>query len=124
MASGGTERLWSLDDSRGLAANEAFDPERRLEADVGFGLAAFEGHGIATTFAGSTLSESGDRTMRAGVRCAAGPEVALGVEGTRRAPVNDVAPDHGIGLWVSLRWQLNRLGGQERVAKTCVRPPV
>ena len=104
VASDGTERLWSLDGARGLAAHEAFGSAGRLDAEAGYGLAAFEGHGTVTPFAGFTVSGPGHRRVRTGVRWAAGPEVAFGVEGSRRKRADDVAPDHGIGLWASLRW--------------------
>ena len=44
----GAERPWSLDDGRGLVAGEAFEPESRFDAEVGYGFAVLEGRGVAT----------------------------------------------------------------------------
>ena len=95
-ASGGADRLWSLRDARAFAANDAFDPAGRLDAEAGYGLGAFGGRGLMTPYAGLALSETGARAWRTGVRWTLGPGVAFGVEGTRSEPVNDDAPEHGL----------------------------
>ena len=51
-ASSGTERLWGLRDASGLGASEAFEPERRLDAELGYGLSVLGGRGVATPYAG------------------------------------------------------------------------
>ena len=102
--SGGAERLWSARDARGLAANDAFEPAGRLEAEAGYGLAAFGGRGLATPFAGLSLSDAGSRTWRTGVRCSLGTDIAVGVEGARREPTNDNAAEHEIGFRLTARW--------------------
>ena len=58
-ASGGVDRLWSLRDARALAANDAFDPAGRLDAEAGYGLRAFGGRGLMAPYAGLALSETG-----------------------------------------------------------------
>ena len=102
--SGGAERLWSLRDARGLAANEAFDPAGRLDAEAGYGLGAFGGSGVMTPYAGLALSGAGERAWRTGVRWTLGPDVAFGLEGSRTEPANDEAPAHGLMVRASLRW--------------------
>ena len=102
--SGGAERLWGLRDARGLAANDAFEPAGRLDAEVGYGLGAFGGRGLMTPFAGLALSDAGNRTWRSGVRWTLGPDVAFGIEGTRREPAGDEAPEHGLAFRAMLRW--------------------
>ena len=103
-ASGGTERLWSLRDARAFAANDAFDPAGRLDAEAGYGLGAFGGRGLMTPYAGLALSETGGRAWRTGVRWTLGPGVAFGVEGTRGEPANDDPPEHGLAFRATLRW--------------------
>ena len=103
-ASGGADRLWSLRDARAFAANDAFDPAGRLDAEAGYGLGAFGGRGLMTPYTGLALSETGARAWRTGVRWTLGPGVAFGVEGTRGEPANDDAPEHGLAFRATLRW--------------------
>ena len=105
-ASSGVERLWSLEDARGLAANDEFEAEGRLDAELGYGLPVF-GAFTGTPYAGLGLSERG-RDWRLGWRLGPGAtalDFALGVEGTWTEPANDDAePAHGVMLRGSLRW--------------------
>ena len=102
--SGNAERLWGLGDARGLAANDGFEPAGRLDAEAGWGFGAFGGRGLATPFAGLSLSDAGERTWRSGVRWTLGPDTAFGVEGRLREAVNDNAGEHGIGFRLTARW--------------------
>ena len=103
-ASSGVDRLWSARDAAGLAANDDFEAERRLEAEVGYGLGGPEGLGVVTPYAGLGLAGGDARTWRAGARWTIGPSFALGLDGSRREAANDDAPDHGLMLRGSLRW--------------------
>ena len=103
--SGGAERLWSARDARGLAANDAFEPAGRLAAEAGYGFGAFRGRGLATPFAGLSLSGAGDRTWRTGGRWTLGPGIRFSVEATRSEPANDDdAAEHGVAFRATLRW--------------------
>ena len=101
---GGAERLWSARDARGLAATDTFEPAGRLEAEAGYGLGAFGGHGVMTPFAGLSLSDAGNRTWRGGVRWTLGPTVAFGVEGALCEAANDNAAEHEIGFKLTARF--------------------
>ena len=101
---GGAERLWSVRDARGLAANEEFDPAGRFDAEAGYGLGAFGDRGVMTPYAGLARSQGGDRAWRSGVRWALGPDIAFGLEGTRSESANDDAPEHGVAFRANLRW--------------------
>ena len=103
-ASGGSERLWSIDTARGLTAGEQGKPTVRFDAEAGYGLAAFAGRGTVTPYAGLSLSELGEHTLRSGVRWAAGPALSFGLEGTRRAPADEASVDHGVWVSTSLHW--------------------
>ena len=127
--SGGAERLWSLEDARGLAPDGAADPGSRLEAEVGYGISVFGGRGVATPHAGwSRAGESevlrlgqrlklgssewrlesefgeANRTFRAGYGFRAGDFLDLGVEASRRETANDDAPAHEVKLRARMRW--------------------
>ena len=126
---GGAERLWSAGDARGLAPEGTVDPGRRLEAELGYGFAVFDGRGVATPHAGWSRtgeseafrlgqrlklgasewrleSEFGEenRTLRAGYGYRLRDFLDLGVEASRREAANDDAAGHGIELRVRMRW--------------------
>ena len=103
--SSGVDRLWSARDAAGLVRDDAFEAERRLEGEVGYGFGAFGGHGLVTPYAGLGLAAAGDRTWRAGARWLLAPHLAMSLDGTRREPGNDDEPPrHGLMLRGVLRW--------------------
>ena len=102
--SGNAERLWGLGEARGLAANDGFEPAGRLDAEAGWGFGAFGGRGLATPFAGLSLSDAGERTWRTGVRWTLGPDTAFGVEGSLREAANDNEAEHGVRFKFIARW--------------------
>ena len=71
---------------------------------LGWGFGAFGGRGLATPFAGLSLSEAGERTWRSGVRWTLGRDLAFGVEGRLREAANDNAGEHGVMLEIRARW--------------------
>ena len=102
--SSGVERLWSARDAAGLVRDEDFEAERRLEGEVGYGFGAFGQRGVVTPWAGFGLAEAGDRTWRAGARWSLAPHLAMSLDGARREPANDDAPEHGVQFRLILRW--------------------
>ena len=102
-ASSGVDRLWSLADAQGLAANDDLDPAGRLDAEAGYGLGGPDGLGIVTPYAGLALSGAGERTWRLGARWQVAPSISLNLEGMRGEPANDDAPAHGLMLRGVLR---------------------
>ena len=103
-ASSGMDRLWSARDAAGLAANDDFEAERRLEAEVGYGFGGPEGLGVVTPYAGLGLAGGDARTWRAGARWSIGPSFALSLDGTRRESANDNAAEHGVGFRLTARF--------------------
>ena len=129
-ASSGTERLWGLRDASGLAASETFEPERRLDAEMGYGLSVLDGRGMATPYAG--WSQAGEREtlrlgqrlrlgratewrlegelgederiFRAGYGYSLGSALTFTTEASRREPANDDAPEHALMLRATMRW--------------------
>ena len=102
--SSGVDRLWSARDAAGLAPDEDFEAERRLEGEVGYGFGAFGGRGLMTPYGGLGLTAAGDRTWRAGARWSLAPHLAMSLDGTRREPANDDAPEHAGQFRLTLRW--------------------
>ena len=102
--SSGVERLWSARGAAGLAPGGEFEAESRLEGEVGYGFGAFGGRGVVTPYAGLGLAEAGDRTWRAGARWSLAPHLAMSLDGARREPANDDAPEHGVRFGLTLRW--------------------
>ena len=85
-AASAVERLWSLRDPGGLAANDDFEPGARLDAELGYGLKGPRGVGVATPYAGLGLAREDDRAWRAGARWKLAPDFTLGLEATRHEP--------------------------------------
>ncbi len=102
--SSGVERLWSARDAAGLVREEAFEAERRLEAELGYGLGVPRGLGLVTPYAGLSLADGGGRSWRTGARWLVAPDVTFSLEGTRSEPANDDAPEHGLMLRGTIRW--------------------
>ena len=101
---GGAERLWEAGDARGLAPDQDFAPAGSLEAEAGWGLAAFGGRGLMTPVAGLAISAAGERTWSTGVRWTLGPDLAFGVEGTMHEAAGDGAAEPGIEFQATARW--------------------
>ena len=96
-ASGGVERLWS---QRALAGS-SFDPDARLDAEVGYGLDAMRG--LLTPYTGVALS-SGGESWRAGARFRFGERFTMSLEGDLKETEQGDGPVHGVALRGSLRW--------------------
>ena len=103
-AASAVERLWSLRDPGGLAANDDFEPGARLDAELGYGLKGPRGVGVATPYAGLGLTREEARAWRAGARWKLAPDFTLGLEATRHEPSTDDPPEHRLMLRGALRW--------------------
>ena len=101
---GGTERLWAVPESSGLAANGGAAPSSRLDAEVGYGMAVFGERFTGTPYVGYGLSDTG-REYRMGWRLGrAGVEgFEASVDAVRRDNDGDT-PEHRIGVGVTARW--------------------
>ena len=106
--SSGMDRLWSARDARALAPGETFEPERRLEGELGYGLAAFGGGFTGTPNLGFGLSDSA-REVRIGWRLTPAARgdtgFELNLDATRReAAGGNGPPEHGVMLRGTIRW--------------------
>ena len=106
-AEGQGGRLWGAQRGALASAHEA-DASGRLQAELGYGLAAFGGGFTGTPNLGLGLSESG-RDWRLGWRLTpalrGAPAFDVNLDATRREPANDNGTvEHGIVLRGALRW--------------------
>ena len=78
------ERLWSAHDASALGSDSEFEPESRLDMDVGYGFGLPGNRGVLTPYAGMTLGDARARTVRTGTRWQLGTDAVLGLETTRQ----------------------------------------
>ena len=128
-SAGGAELLWSLEDARGLAANDAPKSGSRLDAEIAYGFPVLGGSAVAIPHAGWSQAEERG-TLRLGQRLQLGPSewrvegefadeartlragygyrleqwLDLNVEASRREAANDDGADHEIMLRAGKRW--------------------
>ena len=105
-ASSGVNGLWSRQTTAGLApqGNRAA-PVGRLNAEIGYGVAAPFGAGLLTPYAGTVLSDGADRTYRVGTRLRLNGGWATGLtlslEGQRQEPAGQQPATQGLRLQVT-----------------------
>ena len=109
---GGTDRLWSMPDAHALAANDDAPMSRRLDGELGYGIAMFGDRFTGTPNVGFGLSDTA-REVRMGWRLspAGGGGFELNLDAARREAVNDPGPgsgagsaEHRIGASLIARW--------------------
>ena len=105
--SSAVERLWSARDTGGLASGREFAPERRLQGELGYGL-ALPGGFTGTPNVGFGLSDAA-RDWRIGWRLTPAGTASgflLDLDATRReAAIDDGSKaEHGVMLRGALRW--------------------
>ncbi len=98
----GVRRLWET----GVMGETwpAYRAAGRMDAEIGYGLAAAPVLGVVTPYAGLGLAGEGARSWRAGMRWQLEPDAGLSVEGTRRERARYHDPEHSLTLRGSLRW--------------------
>ena len=79
------ERLWSAHDARALGADSEFEADSPIAIDAGYGFGLPGNRGVLTPYAGMTLGDAGNRTMRTGTRWQFNPDTVISVEATRQA---------------------------------------
>ena len=89
----GVARLWSHPDASTLVRGAAASPAR-VDAELGWGLAALHGRGVLTPYTRLALAEGEDRRWHVGARLALAESLDLGVEGTA----------HHLALRAAMRW--------------------
>ena len=103
----GSERLWALSGSSGLAANGEAVPSSRLDGELGYGMALLGDRFTGTPHVGFGFSDAA-REYRMGWRLtpAAGDDLGFEVrlDATRREAANDNGAEHGVMLRSLIRW--------------------
>ena len=79
------ERLWSAHDARALGTDSEFEANSRIAIDTGYGFGIPGNRGVLTPYAGLTLGDAGNRTVRTGTRWQFNPNTVVSVEATRQA---------------------------------------
>ena len=104
-AQSGVDGLWSRQTTTGLAPQSTRQaPTGRLNAEIGYGVAAPFGTGLLTPYAGTVLADGEARTYRLGTRLrltggwATGLE--LNLEGTRQEPAGQQPLNQGLQFQV------------------------
>ena len=101
------ERLWTMPDASGLAANDEATASSRLDTELGYGLPVFGGGFTATPYVGYGLSEAA-RDWRLGWRLTSavpgGSAFEVNLDATRREAANDEDAEHAVMLRGAVRW--------------------
>ena len=98
----GVERLWET----GIAGttSPSHRAAGRMDAEIGYGLAASGGLGTVTPYAGLGLAGDGARSWRAGTRWEAPPGARLSLAGTWREAAGYSDPEHSLTLNGAFFW--------------------
>ena len=103
----GSQRLWALPASSGLATNGEAEPSSRFDAEAGYGMALFGGGFTGTPNVGFGLSEAA-REVRMGWRLTSAvrgdPGFEVSLDATRREAANENDAEHGVMLRSLIRW--------------------
>ena len=103
----GSERLWALPASSGLATNGEAEPSSRFDAEAGYGMALLGDRFTGTPNVGFGLSDTA-RDYRIGWRLTSAvrgdPGFEVSLDATRREAVNDNDAEHGVMLRSLIRW--------------------
>ena len=102
-ASSGMSRLWDQAGTAGLTPSEALASTAagRLEAELGYGLAALHGRGLLTPYARVALTEGADQAWHLGTRLVLAKSLNFSLEASRRAREGDRAA-HEVALLANL----------------------
>ena len=96
-------RLWGAHDASGLGSDSEFKAGKSLRLDAGYGVGLAGNRGVFTPYAGMTLGDNAERTVRTGARWQLNPDVVVGLEGSRQASGAGEA-DNQVKLRAALRF--------------------
>ena len=100
----GAERLWSLHHPARNRSRRGAGSERRLTAELGYGLQAPAGCGVVTPYMGAAWTDDGAQSYRLGARWNVTPRATLEIEGTHRDAGGEGGPVDAIALRTRWRW--------------------
>ena len=101
----GVERLWGQPQASGLAPGHplATTAAGRLDAELGYGLAALQGRGLLTPYVRAALAEGSEQAWHLGARLGLAESLNLSLEASRRQRDGDAAA-HELALLATLGW--------------------
>ena len=91
------EQLWSTRSAEDLVADNAFEADRRIDAELGYGVGGPGGFGTLTPYAGLSFTNGAGRS-RAGLRWNAAESATLGLEAAREERAGDAPASHALML--------------------------
>ncbi|MCY4003806.1 MAG: hypothetical protein OXF33_08900 [Rhodospirillales bacterium] len=100
--SGSVRQLWETG-SIGKAA-AVHQADRRMHADIAYGLRAPRQLGTVTPYAGIGLADTGPRSWHLGAQWQVAPAASASLEGTRREAAIEEGSEHRLMLHGALRW--------------------
>ena len=105
QTAGGASSLWSQPAAAGLPGTDPLAPAAagRLDAELGYGMAALQGRGLLTPYARVGLTEGANQAWHLGTRLAVAESLNLSLEAGRRAREGEAAA-HEIALLATLGW--------------------
>ena len=98
------EQLWSARNAGQLGDAGDFKAEQRLDAKLGYGLGAPHGWGVVTPWAGLSLADGAERTLRTGLRWKAADSATVALEAAREDNAAQGRPDHAVMLRANVRF--------------------
>ena len=102
--SSGVEHLWSARDAGGLVGTEDFEAGRRLEAELGYGIALSGTKGLLTPYTALSWRQGGARTHRTGARWQLARAAAVDLEWTHEPGTGAKPPANALMLRTQVRW--------------------
>ena len=96
--------LWSAQEASELEGDTRFEPKTRLEAEMGYGIAARKTHGLITPYLGLTHGESEEQVLKAGTRWEIAPQATTRVEISRARGSAQGERENTIRIGAELRW--------------------
>ena len=98
------EQLWSTRSAEDLVSDNTFEADRRIDAELGYGVGGPYGWGTLTPFGGLSLSDGGQRTLRTGLRWNASESATVALEGTREENGDGETPANALMLRAQVRF--------------------
>ena len=104
-AASGVDRLWGQPQASGLTVGNplATAAAGRLDAELGYGVAALRGRGLLTPYARAALAEGSEQAWHVGARLGLAESLNVSLEASRRARDGDTAA-HELALLATLGW--------------------
>ena len=99
-----TEQLWGRDHTGGLARDDDFEAQSRIQAELGYGLRGPYRTGVLTPYTGASWAQGSDPTLRAGARWQVAPNAVVGLEANRTQGSGTQGPSNALMLRAQGRW--------------------